>query len=74
MKRLAWAAVLCVALAGCATNPYAMRDYGVLVEQARKVGAGGATAPAAAPAGKPNREPESEATQRPKEDKPAAGR
>ena len=38
--------MLCAAITGCTTNPYAMRDYGAVIEQARKVGVGSASAPA----------------------------
>jgi hypothetical protein len=33
-------AVALPALAGCATDPWSMRDYAAVIEQARKVGAG----------------------------------
>lgn len=40
--------VLVAVVAGCATNPYAMRDYAAVIEQARKVGAGEPHRPATA--------------------------
>jgi len=42
-KRVAVHAVAALALAavaGCATDPWGMRDYATVIEQARKVGAG----------------------------------